>query len=167
MSSSSTAGRSSASRTARCAAIAIASEPAYVRGSRCVIAVEAAMNGAIWSTSSNQAPMIGARITGPLPADCTPLRAGETPSHKRTSARSVPKPIAGGSASNLHESNAVPYFARLNLGSSTQAPAGFVEAAVDRAVVDVQRQYDRLQIDVTRGDGPTIVQITARPGGEG
>jgi len=68
---------------------------------------------------------------------------------------------------DLHESNAVPYFARLNLGSSTQAPAGFVEAAVDRAVVDVQRQYDRLQIDVTRGEGPTIVQISGCAGGEG
>lgn len=68
---------------------------------------------------------------------------------------------------DLYEANAVPYFPRLNLGSSTQAPAGFVEAAVDRAVSELQRQYDQLQIDVTRGEGPTIVQISGRPGGEG
>ena len=67
---------------------------------------------------------------------------------------------------DLYEANAVPYFPRLNLGSSTQAPAGFVEAAVDRAVAEVQRQYDRLELDVTRGDGPTVVQISGRPGGE-
>ena len=67
---------------------------------------------------------------------------------------------------DLYEANAVPYFARLNLGSSTQAPAGFVEAAVDRAVAEVQRQYDRLQIDVTRGEEATIVQIAGRPDGD-
>jgi hypothetical protein len=67
---------------------------------------------------------------------------------------------------DLYEANAVPYFARLNLGSSTQAPAGFVEAAVDRAVAEVQRHYDGLQVDVTRGEGPTVVQISGRPGGE-
>ncbi|WP_430435843.1 hypothetical protein [Oceanibaculum nanhaiense] len=30
--------------------------------------------------------------------------------------------------------NEVPYVARLNAGSSRQAPAGFVEAAIDRAL---------------------------------
>lgn len=64
---------------------------------------------------------------------------------------------------DLYEANAVPYFERLNLGSSSQAPAGFVEAAVDRAIAEVQQAYDALQIDVTRGDGATVVQIAGKP----
>ncbi|RKQ70205.1 hypothetical protein [Oceanibaculum indicum] len=32
--------------------------------------------------------------------------------------------------------NEVPYVGRLNAGSSRQAPAGFVEAAIDRALED-------------------------------
>lgn len=38
-------------------------------------------------------------------------------------------------------SNNVPYIQRLNDGWSTQAPKGFVQAAVDRGVRTVQRYY--------------------------
>lgn len=49
----------------------------------------------------------------------------------------------------LYESNNAPYITALDLGHSHQAPAGFVESAVDRASATVQQRYDSLQIDVT------------------
>lgn len=41
----------------------------------------------------------------------------------------------------LYVSNGVPYIRRLNEGHSKQAPALFIEAAVDRALATVQRRY--------------------------
>ncbi len=48
--------------------------------------------------------MINARIAAPLPADSTPLRDGANPRPERTSARSVPQPIAAGSAASHQRS---------------------------------------------------------------
>lgn len=41
----------------------------------------------------------------------------------------------------LWVSNVVSYITRLNYGSSTQAPALFVEAAIDRALTTIQQRY--------------------------
>jgi hypothetical protein len=46
-------------------------------------------------------------------------------------------------------SNNVPYVPRLNLGWSTQAPAGFIEAAIDRADATIRSRYIDVRIDVT------------------
>lgn len=43
----------------------------------------------------------------------------------------------------LWVSNIVPYIQRLNYGHSQQAPAGFVEAAVDRAMTTVRGKLSR------------------------
>lgn len=62
------------------------------------------------------------------------------------------------------ESNNVPYIQVLNDGSSTQAPALFIEAAVDKALVTMQAKYGDAAIDVekfrdaivARDEGPQI-----------
>lgn len=41
----------------------------------------------------------------------------------------------------LFEANSVPYIQRLNDGHSTQAPALFVEAAVDQALAKIRQRY--------------------------
>lgn len=41
----------------------------------------------------------------------------------------------------LYVSNNAGYIGRLNLGSSTQAPAGFVEACIDQAVAAVKQRF--------------------------
>lgn len=46
------------------------------------------------------------------------------------------------------ESNNAPYIQRLNAGSSTQAPALFIEAAVDKAVATVSQRYASTQIKI-------------------
>lgn len=46
-------------------------------------------------------------------------------------------------------SNNAPYIAQLNLGSSTKAPAGFFEVAIDQAQQTIQARYDGLRIDIT------------------
>jgi hypothetical protein len=51
-------------------------------------------------------------------------------------------------AGALFVSNAVPYIRRLNEGHSKQAPALFVEAAVDRALTTIQGRYAK-SIDVS------------------
>jgi hypothetical protein len=43
----------------------------------------------------------------------------------------------------LWVSNAVPYIQRLNYGHSTQAPAGFVEVAIDRAFATAREKLAR------------------------
>ena len=48
------------------------------------------------SSSVTAKPITGARMSGPLPAEHTPLRAGEQPSQSRTHARNVPRPMPGG-----------------------------------------------------------------------
>lgn len=55
---------------------------------------------------------------------------------------------------SLWVSNNVPYINMLNLGHSKQAPSGFVEAAIDRALATVQGRHDRLKLDLkTTGAG--------------
>lgn len=49
--------------------------------------------------------------------------------------------------------NNVEYLRWLILGSSTQAPAGWDLAAVDRAQATVQARYDGMRIDVTASAG--------------
>lgn len=49
----------------------------------------------------------------------------------------------------LWVSNATPYINRLNYGSSKQAPAGFVERAVDVAFQRVQQKFAAQNIDVS------------------
>lgn len=49
-----------------------------------------------------------------------------------------------------YESNHVPYISSLNYGHSAQAPALFVEAAVDRALVTMQGRYGSAAISVDR-----------------
>ena len=55
--------------------------------------------------------------------------------------------------SPAYVANNVPYIQRLNDGWSKQAPAGFVEAAVDKAERTVQQQHNSKTTDVsiTRG----------------
>jgi hypothetical protein len=55
----------------------------------------------------------------------------------------------------LYESNNAPYIQQLNLGSSTKAPVGFVETAIDQAQATIQSHYDSLQIDVTTSGAGT------------
>ena len=43
------------------------------------------------------------------------------------------------SQGDVHETNNVPYIEKLNAGSSAQAPAAFVQAAIVRALEDVAR----------------------------
>lgn len=43
-------------------------------------------------------------------------------------------------AGNIYISNLVPYIARLNDGTSKQAPAGFVERAILKAIVEDSKQ---------------------------
>lgn len=45
--------------------------------------------------------------------------------------------------------NNVPYIRRLNYGHSSQAPVGFVEAAIDRALAKVAGKIKSTAIDVT------------------
>jgi hypothetical protein len=46
--------------------------------------------------------------------------------------------ITEGPAAPAYVTNAVPYISRLNAGSSAQAPAEFVQRAIDQAVIDAQ-----------------------------
>lgn len=46
----------------------------------------------------------------------------------------------------------VPYWGRLVMGSSTQAPAGFDLIAIDQAVATVEQRHAGLSIDLTGGD---------------
>lgn len=57
---------------------------------------------------------------------------------------------------DLWISNNVPYIVMLNLGHSDQAPVGFVEAAIDRALATVQARYDGLQIEIKTTGGGTF-----------
>lgn len=64
--------------------------------------------------------------------------------------------------------NNVPYGRYLVLGSSSQAPAGWDLAAVDRAVATIQARYDGLRLDVTasvdaslRGAGAAAGMVAA------
>lgn len=41
----------------------------------------------------------------------------------------------------LYLSNNAPYILRLNLGSSHQAPAGFIEACIDQAVATIKQKF--------------------------
>lgn len=50
----------------------------------------------------------------------------------------------------LWVANAVPYIRALNYGHSKQAPAGFIERAVDLAMQKVQRKVQGKGIDVSR-----------------
>lgn len=55
---------------------------------------------------------------------------------------------------SVYVSNNVPYIERLNLGGSTQAPAGFVEIAIEQALETVNSRYQSFRLDVTtRGAG--------------
>ena len=49
----------------------------------------------------------------------------------------------------LWVANNVPYIRRLNYGHSSQAPAGFVEMAIDAALARVARKVKNTAIDVT------------------
>jgi hypothetical protein len=49
----------------------------------------------------------------------------------------------------LWVANNVPYIRRLNYGHSSQAPAGFVEMAIDTALATVARKVKSTAIDVT------------------
>lgn len=52
----------------------------------------------------------------------------------------------------LYVTNNVPYWHRLIVGSSQQAPAGFDLAAIDAAVAIVEARHEGLSIDVTGSD---------------
>lgn len=56
-------------------------------------------------------------------------------------------------AGDLFVSNNVPYIGMLDLGHSNQAPAGFVEAALQKAQDDVNARYasQNVSIDATSG----------------
>lgn len=58
--------------------------------------------------------------------------------------------------------SAVPYIRRLNEGHSKQAPALFVEAAIDRALVTIQARYAQ-RIDIS----PLASQIRSELGAPG
>jgi hypothetical protein len=54
---------------------------------------------------------------------------------------------------DLYVSNNAPYIQILNLGTSTQAPAGFIEAAIDAAQTTINAKYESsgIRIDATSG----------------
>lgn len=45
---------------------------------------------------------------------------------------------------SLYVSNNAPYISRLNLGSSQQAPSGFVERCIDEAIATIESKYPTL-----------------------
>jgi hypothetical protein len=54
------------------------------------------------------------------------------------------------SAGPVHITNAAPYIDALNHGSSKQAPALFVESAIDRALVTMQQRFGAAAIPVEK-----------------
>lgn len=58
----------------------------------------------------------------------------------------------------LFVSNNVPYIAYLNMGSSTQAPAGFVERCIDEAEATIQARFGlSLEVGIEpTGGGPSM-----------
>ena len=80
---------------------AVARLPVRALGSVWVSRVPATTNASRRSgESAKNAPIGAARIAGPLPAERTPLLAGEKPSQRRTIERSVPSPIPAGKDRN-------------------------------------------------------------------
>lgn len=61
--------------------------------------------------------------------------------------------------------NAAEYIQRLNYGHSKQAPAMFIEAAVDRAVQAIQKRFN-VRIDVDRGTGAEGLAASYNPLGD-
>lgn len=82
---------------------------------------------------ANWIPSIGVPFAGPA------APSAEGGPQTQGTAAIVHYKLADGAA---FVSNAVPYISRLNLGSSTQAPAGFVETAIDQAVQAVQQRFN-------------------------
>jgi hypothetical protein len=112
---------------------------------------------------------IDANLRKATPVDTGHARASwvpsvGTPSSAEPSGRSDSEHEAGIGAvlrfrledNELYETNNAPYINQLNLGNSKQAPAGFVEAAIDQAQQTIQQRYDGLQIDVTSTGGGTF-----------
>lgn len=60
--------------------------------------------------------------------------------------------------------NAVVYIQRLDAGHSKQAPAGFIEAAIARAVATVQTRYQILTITIDPSGSSTSVDLSASGG---
>lgn len=91
-------------KRAKCAAvIATAIAPVTAFGSLCVIRVAALTYWPSLSTSSaKKIPAAATRIAGPLPAENTPLRSGDTPNHNLTIDFNVAIPIPAGSP-NSHQ----------------------------------------------------------------
>lgn len=64
-------------------------------------------------------------------------------------------------------SNNAPYIELLDLGYSHQAPPGFIEAAIERAVATIQLRYQLLDIRIdTRGAG-TFVDLKGGAAAQG
>ena len=53
---------------------------------------------------------------------------------------------------DVYVSNNVPYINRLDLGSSTQAPAGFVETAISEALATVSSRFAGLTFEAAASD---------------
>jgi len=81
---------------------------------------------------ANWVPSIGAPHAGVVGAEGAP----DTSAQRAGLADVLRFKLADGKA---FVSNNVPYIGRLNAGSSTQAPAAFVEAAVAQAVAEAKR----------------------------
>ncbi len=86
---------------------------------------------------SNWVPSVAMPFTG--------IAQGEGPHNAGVSAVLAFKLADGG----LYLSNNVPYVRRLNLGSSRQAPAGFIERAIDDAMAKIRTKFVDVTIDVT------------------
>ena len=70
-----------------------------------MIKVDALTNSLLFESSpANQTPITGARISGPLPAENTPLVAGLKPSQSYTNARAVANPMPAGTEAS-HQRN--------------------------------------------------------------
>lgn len=75
-------------------------------------------------------------LGGPVDDQRSPLGVGEAATGPAIAA--AQEEIAGFREGELYISNPLPYIGRLNEGSSSQAPAGFVEKAIAVAVAAVK-----------------------------
>ena len=65
----------------------------------------------------------------------------------------------------LWVANAVPYIQRLNYGHSAQAPAGFVEASIDRAMSKVRAKLQGTGIDISGLQDAFRAEVSAAAAG--
>lgn len=87
---------------------------------------------------ANWVPTIGAQNNTPASAEARIENVPAQRARQQSSTARLPGyKIEQGS---IFISNNVPYIVRLNEGSSTQAPEGFVQSGIQRAIIEVTRR---------------------------